>query len=82
MNAYSSQGGSDLYQSRLSSGNHAYTVMGYDAKTQTVTVRNPWGQNELADRDGKDDGIFQMPLKEFHVNFPVVSLSEGTPNAN
>lgn len=81
VNAYSSQGHSDLYMSRLSTGNHAYTVMGYDSESGMVTVRNPWGQNETADRDGQNDGLFQMPLQEFHASFPVVSMSEGRPNA-
>ena len=27
-------------------GNHAYAVLGYDPKTQTVTVLNPWGNND------------------------------------
>ncbi len=81
VNAYSSQGSSDTFMSRLSAGNHAYTVTGYDSESGTVTVRNPWGQNETADRDGQNDGVFQMPLREFQASFPVVVLSEGTPNA-
>ena len=26
-------------------GGHAYAVTGYDAKTQTITLFNPWGTN-------------------------------------
>ena len=28
------------------SRNHVYTVLGYNAAAQTVTVRNPWGMND------------------------------------
>lgn len=54
---------------------HAYSVIGYNPVKRTVTIRNPWGSGEpMKDRgvakDGIDDGIFKMSLKEFRHNFP------------
>jgi hypothetical protein len=45
---------------------HAYTVIAYDAKTQTVTLRNPWGKNIDAET-GKliGDGTVLMPMSQF-----------------
>lgn len=55
---------------------HAYSVLGYDAKTDMITVRNPWGNTEVSDghgpRDGVDDGVFQMPLSEFKSTFDMI----------
>jgi hypothetical protein len=53
---------------------HAYTVLGYDARTDTVTIRNPWGCQELVDAQGKpldgvDDGVFRVPLKDLNKYF-------------
>ena len=81
VNAYSSQGYSDTQNNRVVSSNHAYTVTGYDQNSGMVTVRNPWGQGESADQDGKNDGVFRMSIDEFHASFPVVSISDGKPNA-
>lgn len=55
--------------SNVSSDGHAYAVVGYDPRTQTVTLRNPWGNGERADRDGRNDGTFSMSLREFQVTF-------------
>jgi hypothetical protein len=55
--------------SNASSGGHAYAVVGFDPRTQTVTLRNPWGKGERADRDHRDDGLFTMSLREFQVTF-------------
>lgn len=54
--------------------NHQYTVLNYDPKTDQITLRNPWGGGELrgADgkpRDGKNDGVFTMPLSDFYARF-------------
>jgi hypothetical protein len=54
-------------------GKHAYTVVGYDPATQTVTLRNPWGPNSSGERtgadgrpaDGTDDGVFTLTVEEF-----------------
>jgi Calpain family cysteine protease len=37
---------------------HCYTVLGYDAAAQTVTLRNPWGQPP-------PDGTFRIPVESF-----------------
>lgn len=54
--------------------NHQYTVLGYDPKTDRITLRNPWGGGELVDdkgkaKDGTDDGVFTMSMTEFYQRF-------------
>lgn len=53
---------------------HAYTVTGIDYEDGTISMRNPWGRLEPSNsqgeaKDGLDDGIFEMPLKDFHKKF-------------
>lgn len=49
---------------------HVYTVLGYDENTGKVKLRNPWGSTEpFTNRDGKDDGIFELTLDEFKQYF-------------
>ena len=48
---------------------HAYTVMGYDSKAGTVTLRNPWGHHP--DPDGK----FTIPMSAFLTAFEVVETT-------
>jgi hypothetical protein len=62
--------------SRLHNGisnGHAYTVLGYDAKTDEVQLRNPYHKGGWAVRpvraDGKGDGTFSMPLDQFYSSF-------------
>lgn len=62
----------DPQQSLISDARHAYTVTGYDPWSQTVSLRNPWGQGEKADRDGTDDGNFRMTLTEMAANMSLV----------
>jgi hypothetical protein len=58
---------------------HAYTVLGFDAKSDMVTVRNPWHRQEwVVNPDGKDDGIFQLPLKQFYSSYGFVAYNNGT----
>jgi hypothetical protein len=45
-------------------GNHAYAVVGYSAKTQTVTLFNPWGLN-----NGHDSGYVTMSWTLVKKNF-------------
>jgi len=42
---------------------HCYTVMGYDAGGQAVTLRNPWGDQPYP------DGILRLPLSSFVPGF-------------
>ncbi len=47
-------------------GDHFYTVLGATEENgaKYVQLRNPWGESE-AGNDGKDDGIFKLPLADF-----------------
>lgn len=52
-------------------GLHAYSVIGFDPATDTITLRNPWNHTELLGKDGKaadgvDDGVFSVKLEVFH----------------
>lgn len=60
--------------SLTSEARHAYTVLAFDPKTELVTLRNPWGHGEKADRDGVDDGVFQMTLTEMFATFSLVVI--------
>jgi hypothetical protein len=48
---------------------HAFTVLGFDESTQTVSMRNPWGEHP------DPDGNFTIPLAVFFQAFNVYSLS-------
>lgn len=69
----------DKEHSRLAGQGHAYSIQGYDPKTQTLTIRNPWGKDESADVDGKDDGVFKMSLKEFQSSFSFMNIGNQGP---
>jgi hypothetical protein len=62
-----------LYTNTGVHANHAYTVLGTSEEngTKYVQLRNPWGFSE-GGNDGKDDGIFKLPLTDF------VKLYQGT----
>jgi hypothetical protein len=58
---------------------HAHTVLDFDAKRGAIKVRNPWGHREPLNkngkaRDGKDDGIFELTVKEYVQDFGRISL--------
>lgn len=65
---------------------HAYTVSGFDPATNTVTVRNPWGHNDLGSGETKDsvtdigDGYMKMSLETFTQNFDYISYG-GQPKS-
>ena len=53
---------------------HAYGVLGYDARTETVLVYNPWHSGDphgtaCAKDDGRHDGLFRLTIPEFYANF-------------
>ncbi len=57
---------------------HVYSVMAYDPKTDMMTLRNPWGSTEPVNdkgqaRDGKNDGSFQMSVKDFYKYFSQIA---------
>ncbi|HEY9842930.1 MAG: C2 family cysteine protease [Candidatus Sericytochromatia bacterium] len=61
---------------------HAYTVLNYDAATDSVTLRNPWGHGEPVNAsgqaaDGNDDGTFTMTLAEFDQYFSDISYEQA-----
>lgn len=47
-------------------GDHTYAVLGVEEKDgqRLVKLRNPWGEKEPG-HDGKDDGIFELPIEKF-----------------
>jgi hypothetical protein len=55
---------------------HAYTVMSVREEdgNKIVQLRNPWGSSEPGN-DGKDDGIFELPLKDFAHYFSGVTFA-------
>ena len=48
---------------------HAYTVLGYDAASQTVKIRNPWGTKP------SPNGVFTLPLAVFLQGFYTLSYA-------
>lgn len=70
---------------------HAYSVIGYDPATKTVTVRNPWGYMDGAlNQPGSTaggithvgDGVLTMSLETFYGKFNSVQFSNTNPHAN
>jgi hypothetical protein len=65
---------------------HKYSIIGYDAETKMVTVRNPWGHGEPLDengqpKDGKDDGIYQMPIADLPKFYDNMSVTKTLVSA-
>ena len=61
---------------------HAYTVLAYNATTDQITLRNPWGHGEPRNAagqvaDGNDDGTFTMSLSDFNSYFNVLCYEEA-----
>lgn len=49
---------------------HAYTLVGFDAATDTVTLRNPWHRGPwLMASDPGETGVFEMPAAQFYASF-------------
>lgn len=52
---------------------HAYSVLSFDAATDRVLLRNPWGNGEPTAggvaRDGTDDGKFALTVAELRAHF-------------
>ncbi|HEY3445985.1 MAG TPA: C2 family cysteine protease [Myxococcales bacterium] len=58
-------------------GGHCYTVLGtseHDGQ-RFVQLRNPWGHEEPG-KDGKDDGIFEMPVEQFATVYGSYNVGE------
>ena len=69
----------DLHNGLMSG--HAYTLLNYDAESDKVTLRNPWGHKEWIHQQSEDDGIFEMPVRDFYSSFRWVAApqDEATP---
>jgi hypothetical protein len=52
---------------------HAYTVLDYDAASQMVTLRNPWGHKP------DPDGVFKIPLAVFRQAYHEVDYAKSQP---
>jgi hypothetical protein len=68
---------------------HAFTVLGYDAPKQTVTVFDPRGHNFIPrGQPGRvngypvHEGVFEVPLDEFIHVFTVISYETTVPLAH
>ena len=48
---------------------HCYTVLGFDAEKDKITLRNPWGRKEWEYQDSAEDGVFEMPVHDFYASF-------------
>ncbi len=59
-------------------GDHSYSLLGYEQRDgqRLVKLRNPWGQGEPRPGDGKNDGVFLMPLEKFMRLFAHLSMME------
>lgn len=63
-------------------GGHAYTVLGFDEESDTVTIRNPWGSREPKGADGQPldgiyDGIFTMSLSDIKKRFTTICFEQA-----
>ncbi len=56
---------------------HEYSVLGYDPKSQQVTMRNPYGSNDAKDPNMvSKNGTFKMSLTDFQKNFSHYTLAK------
>lgn len=85
------QGGSDSEQQADGlPKSHAITVTGYDPATNTVTLRNPWGDNGPngknaptdATVDPSNNGVFTMSLDNFTKDFRKVTVENTRGQQN
>ena len=56
---------------------HAYSLLGvteHDGQ-RFVILRNPWGSTEPGN-DGKNDGVFELPLDKFAQQYTGVTVSD------
>ncbi|MGC4120838.1 MAG: C2 family cysteine protease [Myxococcales bacterium] len=56
---------------------HSYTVLGtseHDGQ-RFIQLRNPWGHQEPG-ADGRDDGIFELPIEQFATNYASYNVGD------
>src|SRR5581483_5661358 len=59
-------------------GNHSLAVLDYDAKTQTVTLWNPWGWQPSNDHlQQQGNGEFTMSLHDFAHSFTQIDIEQA-----
>lgn len=60
--------------------NHVYSVLSFDPKNDTVTIKNPYGKGNEAKglkyKDGKDDGIYTITIAELNKYFSLIAYEE------
>lgn len=66
---------------------HNYSVLSYDEKSDTVKIRNPWGERDfknIKNPDNKDDGVVTLTMDEFNEKFTFIAYekSENTKKNN
>ena len=61
---------------------HCYSVTDFDPETDTVTMRNPWGDSGWSGATGGGkDGEFEMPLSALARYFSSISYEEVDPSS-
>jgi hypothetical protein len=64
-------------------GFHAYAVLGFDSKTNTVKIMDPYRNLVIPQRDnadGQEDGIFEMTVEELKKNFALITTYDQNSN--
>jgi len=62
---------------------HCYAVKGFDSERDVVSLQNPWHRGEWQfARDGQDDGVFEMPLKDFYASFRWLARPDDLPKSS
>lgn len=60
---------------------HVYSVLAYDERAGTLTLRNPHGAGSdpigLSHADKIDDGVFKLSLSEFYAYFNLIAYEES-----
>lgn len=64
------------------SSSHVYSIIGYDRKTDLITIRNPWGPDGepkgIKNPDSTKDGVFKLTMKEFNDLFSCIAFEENS----
>jgi hypothetical protein len=61
---------------------HCYAVKSFDRTTDTLVLQNPWHKGEWKHgQDPTDDGVFEMPLKDFYTSFRWVTFAKSESQA-
>ncbi|MFN8578426.1 MAG: C2 family cysteine protease [Candidatus Sericytochromatia bacterium] len=66
--------------------NHVFSILSYDPKTDTVRVRNPWGNGSdatgIKNKDPNNDGTFTLTIDELDDYFNLLAFEESSPIDN